>query len=93
MPLVQVLNTVSNFAMRAEFELTWASSGDGPVALIRIPEHREDLEKLLHLESLEVREGKLFVSGRTEIDTEIEEASGDGPPLLGRAEDVTSSRN
>lgn len=91
-PLVQVLNTVSNFAMRAEFDLTWANSGQDPVALITIPEHREDLKKLLYLDILEVRDGKVYLSGRTETNQDTEESPIDEQPLISRTEDVSTLR-
>jgi len=67
-PLGQVLNTISYFAGRAEIELRWANMKADPVALMTIPGHRKDLEHLLRLEILELREGEIYLSGRTVAD-------------------------
>jgi hypothetical protein len=68
-PLVQVFNTVSDFARRANIELSWANMSTDPVALVTIPSHREQWTQLLHLEALEVRDGEIYLSGRTEPET------------------------
>ena len=69
-PLVQVLNTVSYFAGRADVELRWANMNADPVALVTIPTHLEELQHLLHLETLELRDGQIYLSGRTVAEEE-----------------------
>ena len=72
-PLVQVLNTVSYFAGRAEVELRWANMNSDPVALVTIPTHIDELQHLLHLDTIELQNGEVFLSGRTESDPEMHE--------------------
>ena len=71
-PLVQVLNSVSVFAQRAEIELKWMQFEGDPVAELTIPDHRKDMKKLLHLEALELRDGEIYLAGSTEAAKEPE---------------------
>ena len=69
-PLVNVLNTITDVARRAEIELDWKTFSGDPVALVTIPVQREELKQLLHLDALELRAGEVYLSGRTEINEE-----------------------
>ena len=67
-PLVNVLNTITDVARRAEIELDWKTYSGDPVALVKIPVQRDELKQLLHLDAIELRAGELYLSGRTEVD-------------------------
>ena len=69
-PLEQVLNTVSYFAERADVELRWANMNADPVALVTIPTHLEELQQLIQLETVELRDGQIYLSGRTVAEVE-----------------------
>ena len=69
-PLVRVLNVVSVFARRAEIDLKWMQFEGDPVAELTIPDHREEMKTLLHLEALELHDGKIYLAGRTEATKE-----------------------
>ena len=94
-PLGDVLNTVSAVASRAEIDLNWKQFSGDPVALVTIPVHRQELKQLLHLDRLELRDGEILLSGRTEIDeTSVAEEADeeDAQPLVGQAEQAKNSR-
>jgi hypothetical protein len=66
-PLTQILERVSDAARRAGVDLSWSQQEGDPVALLRVPSRHPDFEdRELHLESLELNDGKVSLSGRTE---------------------------
>jgi hypothetical protein len=65
-PLAQVLEAVKNFATESQLEIRWAQADGDPVALIPIPPTYDENDKQMVLERLELRDGAVFVSGRTE---------------------------
>ena len=67
MPLTQILERVSDAARRAGVDLSWSQQEGDPVAVLRVPSRHPDFEdRELHLESLELNDGKVSLSGRTE---------------------------
>jgi hypothetical protein len=66
-PLTQILERVSDAARRAGVDLSWSQREGDPVALLRVPtRHPEFEDRELYLESLELKDGKVTVAGRTE---------------------------
>jgi hypothetical protein len=65
-PLKRVLDAISEFASDAELPLTWAQNDGDPVALITIPPAYDENDKRLLLEKIELQDGAVFVSGRTD---------------------------
>jgi hypothetical protein len=65
-PLAQVLEAVKNFATESQLEIRWAQADGDPVALIPIPPTYDENDKQMVLERLELRDGAVYVSGRTE---------------------------
>jgi hypothetical protein len=67
LPLAEIVDGVSTAARDGGLDLTWSQHEGDPVALLRVPvrhpqyEHRE-----LHLDTLELEDGKLRLSGLTE---------------------------
>jgi hypothetical protein len=62
-PLGQILDGISYAARQLNLRLEWRTSQGDPVALITLPRLGEKASESLCLESLEVRNGELFVAG------------------------------
>lgn len=78
-PLGQFLDHIADRATRAGLPLRWTEQEGSPVALIRVPLDRKEFRgRNLQIEQLEMQEGQLVVSGRTE---EPETTMTAGPPL------------
>ncbi len=69
MPLKKVLKMITEAAVESGWEIEWRQQGGDPVALVRVPEMRdqEDADKRLHLDTIQVRRGSVFLSGHTEM--------------------------
>lgn len=67
LPLSFLLDYVSDAARRSEIPLRWVQSDGDPVALVNVPADLIDPEKEIQLESVELRQGELFLSGRTKV--------------------------
>jgi hypothetical protein len=63
-PLKDVLDGMSKGAAEMQFRLNWAQAGSDPVALITLPD--DDTDGVVHIESIELRQGLIHVSGITE---------------------------
>jgi hypothetical protein len=63
-PLGRVLDVISLAARKSNVSLQWRQTDGDPVALITIPP--ADKKKRLRIESLQLGDGELFVSGVTE---------------------------
>ena len=66
MPLENVLAAVSKAARKAELPLQWRRADGDPVALVTIPQPRDEQNKVVEIESLRLGEGEVYLSGRTE---------------------------
>ena len=62
-PLAQVLDSISHAARALNLRLEWRKSHGDPVALITLPQPRDARRSTMRLETLELRDGELFVSG------------------------------
>lgn len=65
LPLSKVLDAITKAAEKAELALSWKQTEGDPVALITLPPTRDDENIVYQLETLELRESSIFVSGRT----------------------------
>jgi hypothetical protein len=62
-PLGQVLDSISHAAQVLNLQLHWRKSHGDPVALVTLPQPRDARHGPLSLDTLELRDGELFVSG------------------------------
>jgi len=62
-PLKGVLESAATAAKRADLHLRWAQTDGDPVALIKFPTDRDDLRSGVVIQSVQVEEGKIIVSG------------------------------
>ena len=83
MPLKKVLEMVTKAAVESGWIIQWRQQGGDPVALVQVPEMRdeEDAGKRLHLDTIEVREGSIFLAGHTEV-VASRHSSDHGSPAL-----------
>ena len=86
-PLGNSLDEISQRAGESGLPLRWSTIEGDPVALITIPEQIEELkDRLLRLETIELRPGVLLLSGRTDpvpkMPTELDPV----PPADGNAD-------
>ncbi len=66
-PLTPILEEASEAARRAGVDLSWSQRDGDPVALLRVPSrHPEYPDRELHVDSLQLGEGKVTVAGHTE---------------------------
>ena len=65
LPLGQVFDTVTTAAQEMNLQMQWKKSGGNPVALVTIPAPDSEDKKLIVVETLELREGSIYLSGRT----------------------------
>lgn len=66
LPLDKVLDAISKTAQHLDLPLQWQQEGSDPVALITIPPHRGDDDKLVRIESLTLGDGEIYLAGSTE---------------------------
>jgi hypothetical protein len=64
-PLKDVLDGISKGAAEMQLRLKWAQAGSDPVAIISLPDDT-DADRVVRIESLELREGAIRVTGTTE---------------------------
>jgi hypothetical protein len=70
-PLKRFLDRIAAAAQNADIDLRWKQSEGDPVALITVPARHEDYAHgEIYLEAIELRDGELFLAGRTEKPTE-----------------------
>ena len=65
LPLSEVLDVITTTAQHMELPLEWRQIDGDPVALITIPRPRDEANRPVILESLELREGLFYVAGKT----------------------------
>jgi len=65
-PISEWLDEISEQARESDIELTWEQIDGDPVALVRVPmQHEEFNNRELAIESIELREGEVFLAGST----------------------------
>ena len=65
LPLKRITDVAEQAAKKTNIDLSWGQNGGDPVALIQIPEKVKDVEGVLILENIEVRDGEVYLTGRT----------------------------
>jgi hypothetical protein len=66
LPLKQLMERVSDAARKSGVPLLWSQQDSDPVALFQVPaEHKQFPGRVLCLETLELRDGEIFLAGRT----------------------------
>ncbi|HWA97178.1 MAG TPA: hypothetical protein VG713_01735, partial [Pirellulales bacterium] len=65
LPLSTVVNGLTRLAADLEVPLRWSKSEGSPTALITLPSMFDDDGTQYEVESVEVRDGKLYLAGRT----------------------------
>jgi len=73
-PRSEVIKYVGQAAERLNLPLRWSQTEGDPVALVTLPQQRNEEKKLVRLENLELHEGELYLSGQT-----VEDSATDGP--------------
>ncbi len=65
LPLAKVLELISQAAAEANLPLNWLQAGGDPVAVIHLHPPHDEQENAYQLETIELREGELYVAGTT----------------------------
>lgn len=65
LPLTRILDEVSAAAGDLNLHVRWLQADGDPVALITIPPPESDDKKVIVVESLELREGSIYLAGKT----------------------------
>ena len=67
LPLKRFLDGISRAAKNADLRLRWTTMNGDPLALVTVPSQHEDYaHRAIYLETIELREGEIYLSGRTE---------------------------
>ncbi len=70
-PLDQILEHATKYAKKSEAPLRWMQVDGDPVALITVPaEHEDFAHRRIKIETIELRDGEVYLAGRTE-DSEL----------------------
>ena len=86
LPLKYVLNEISKAARKVDLSLRWTQTEADPVALLTIPTQRDQDNRVMVLETLQLREGEVILAGRTER-TQTEEPEPElNPCRVGQSE-------
>jgi hypothetical protein len=66
-PLTRFLGRITAAAHRSDISLRWSQTEGDPVALVTVPHRHEDYaHREIYLESIELRDGCVYLAGRTE---------------------------
>lgn len=65
LPLARVLDEVTRVASSLDLQVSWAESEGHPTALLKIPPPEEDDDKAVIVEDIELRDGSIYLSGKT----------------------------
>jgi hypothetical protein len=65
LPLTKILDEVSTAAGNLNLHVRWLKAEGDPVALVTIPPPEDDDKKLIVVETLELRQGSIFLAGKT----------------------------
>lgn len=78
-PLSQVLDAISEAARTVNLPLEWRQSGGDPVAMITIPPPRDQTDRVLELDTIELRQGEVYLAGHTGRVEDQPEGSSEDP--------------
>jgi hypothetical protein len=65
LPLSRVLDEVTRVASSLDLQVSWAESEGHPTALLKIPPPEEEDNKAVIVDDVELRDGSLYLSGKT----------------------------
>ncbi len=86
--LKQILSHATQYANRSEIPLRWTEDEGDVVALVTVPaERKEFIHGRIRIETIELREGELYLAGRTE-DSEFA-----APPVVRQASYIKYSES
>jgi len=66
LPLKRVIDEATEMARKKGLPLKWVEQDGDPVALLTLPDRHDEIEGVLRLETIELREGEIYFAGRTE---------------------------
>jgi hypothetical protein len=69
LPIKGLLEELSATARERGLQLRWAEEDGDPVALITLPDRQKDTKGRLRVETIDVRDGEVFLSGQTVKET------------------------
>ncbi len=76
LPLKRFLDEISAQAGTADVVVRWSQAEGDPVALVTVPtRHEQYPRREVHLETVELREGELYLAGRSLDETGLQQAS------------------
>jgi hypothetical protein len=81
-PLTRILDGVTEAAMRLKLHLAWRQVDGDPLALITIPPTRDRDDTEYQLEALELRDGEIYLAGRTQVAGSSGEPAHELSPLV-----------
>lgn len=65
LPMDRILDRVTEAARRFKLKLQWRQVEGDPVALVSIPPPRDENDKAVHVEAIQLGENEIYVSGST----------------------------
>jgi len=74
-PLSQLVHEIDTYAKKGNLPLRWQQRDGDPVMLITVPSEGEEIEGVIRVDALELREGEILLEGET-IKTEMEAQQG-----------------
>lgn len=85
MPMKSIVDGVAIAAERLNLRLKWRQEKGDPVALVSLPAAHDD-KSVYKLDALELRDGELYIAGRTEPYSPSSAPHPAGEPIAGRTE-------
>ena len=65
LPMGRVTNEITKVARKADIRLRWQQAAGDPVALVHLPEPRNETDKLVEISDVQLGDGRLYVAGKT----------------------------
>ena len=76
-PLADVLAQIEDAARKANLAVRWTEIENDPVAILTLAPHRDRHGHITLLDKLDVQEGQVYLSGRTQIEAELLKSGGE----------------
>lgn len=86
-PLSKLLEHATKYAYKSEVTLRWMQIDGDPVALVTVPADHEDFVHRIRIETIALRDGEVYLAGRTE-DSELT-----SPPSFQQASALVERQN
>jgi len=91
LPRGQVVKYVNRAALKLQLPVRWTQIENDPVAIVTIPQQRDEKDRLIRLERLEIHDGEVYLSGTTRRDSEAPPPEDVQPSSRVASEDVPRS--